>query len=62
MKAVITYEVKCPQEECSREEFLQWLELSLSFPGACITSDNPLYYERMDFDTSDFEKMEVIDE
>lgn len=61
MKAVLIYEVECPQEGCSREEFLQWLELSLFVPGACVTSDNPLYSEYLDFETSEFTKLEVID-
>lgn len=61
MKAVITYEVECPQKGCSREEFLQWLELSLFVPGACVTSENPLYNESLDFETSEFIELEVID-
>lgn len=60
MKARIIYEVECPPVTCSREDFLKWLELNLFVPGACLTSDSPLYWEPMDFDTADFEKIEVI--
>lgn len=54
MKARIIYEVECPPVNCDREDFLKWLELNLYVPGACVTSDNPLFGEPLDFDTADF--------
>ena len=61
MKARIIYEVECPPVNCDREDFLKWLELNLYVPGACVTSDNPLFGEPLDFDTADFDNIEVID-
>ena len=61
MKARIVYEVECPPVNCDREDFLKWLELNLYVPGACVTSDNPLFGEPLDLDTADFDNIEVID-
>ena len=61
MKARIIYEVECPPVNCDREDFLKWLELNLYGPGACVTSDNPLFGEPLDFDTADFDNIEVIE-
>ena len=61
MKVKLTYEVECPQVGCSQEEFMQWIEFNLLVPGACVTSDNPLYKEQLDLDTSEFIEMEVVD-
>ncbi len=60
MKARIIYEVKCPID-CDRENFLKWLELNLGVPGACTTSDNPLFDEQLDFDSSEYDEIEVVD-
>lgn len=54
----LMYEVECPQD-CDKEDFLKWLEFHLGVPGACITSDNPLYNEMFSFDSSEYEKIEV---
>lgn len=62
MRARIIYEVESPEDVyCNREDFLKWLEFNLGIPGACVTSDNPLYEEHIDFDCSEYNKIEVID-
>ncbi|RHJ83524.1 hypothetical protein [Parabacteroides sp. AM08-6] len=60
MKARIIYEIESP-DDCEEEDFIKWLEFQLGVPGACITSDNPLYRNELDFDSSEYEQINVID-
>ena len=61
MIARLTYNIECPIEGVSKEEFVRWIEFALGVPGACIEEAHPLYHHNV-VELDDYEELEVCDE